>query len=183
MTRNRLTAWGLLGTLLFSSGTAAQTASSSSQAASPPQQAGSPPEEQRPYSVERVKEALEDEPPLLKLNLEGLPVFRLEVIERRPRTFDLPNPLAIPWEPRPAYMGWHHEFLTMVTPQEARPYSPMYTSGELAQLVGTSLASLGVIELATAAVQRLQDARRRAREAEAREEVDEALREFHRRQR
>lgn len=169
----RLTGWLLSGSLFVSASGAAQTGTSSSPAAS------QPPEE-RPYSIERIKEKLEEEPPLLSLNLEGVPVFRLEVIERRPRSFDLPNQFDIPWRPRPAFTSWHNEFLTMVTPEEVRPFSPMYTNSEMAQLVGTSLASLGVIELATAAVHRLQDARRRAREAGAREEVDEALREFER---
>src|SRR5690606_684967 len=127
-----------------------------------------------PYSVERIKEALEERP-LLVLNLQGLPVFRVEIIERRPRTFELPDPVHIPWDSRPSARGWHNEFLTMVTPEVARPYSPMLTTSEKLQIAGTSLSSLGVIELATAAVHRLREARQRAREAEAREEVDEAL--------
>lgn len=154
-------------------------------------QAGQPPpprtqqpssKDSPPYSLDRIKEELEKEP-LLTLDLNGLPVFRLEVIERRPRTFELSGQFDVPWRPRPGMPAWHDEFLRMVTPEEARPWSPLFTSGEIAQLAGTSLASLGVMELAAAAARRWSAARRRAAEAAAREEVDEALREFERQRR
>ena len=152
------------------------------QTGTPPGRPSQQPSDELPYSLDRIKEELEKEP-LIVLDLDGLPVFRLEVIERRPRAFELPGQFDVPWQPRPATTAWHDEFLAMVTPEEARLWSPLFTSGEIAQLAGTSLASLGVLELAAAAARRWRDARRRAREAAAREEVDEALRQFERQRR
>jgi hypothetical protein len=152
-----------------------------------PARAQPAPEESRespttPYSVDRVRESLEREPAVVT-SLDRLAVFRLEIVERRPRTLDLDSPFTTSGEPRSWTTSWHDEFLGMVTPDEARPYSPMLSSTDRMQLVGTSLAALGVIELATSAVNTWRASRRRGAEAAARREVDAALEAFEERKR
>jgi hypothetical protein len=130
-----------------------------------------------PYSVEKVRESLARDP-VLVTSLEGLPVFRLQIVERWDRTFDLPRTFAIPSEPRAWSTSWHNEFLGMVTPEEARPYSPMFSSSDQLQLVGSGLVISGLAALATSAVEKWGESRRRGREAAAKREVDEALAAF-----
>jgi hypothetical protein len=124
-----------------------------------------------PISVDRIHEGLQREP---VLNLvPSRPLFRIEVIELRPRWFDV----EIDWTdgrrglPTPSTPAWHGQFLGMVTPREAQAFGA-FTGTDLLQVMATSL----VQGLATQAVtSTVRNVLRERREAEARREVDEAI--------
>ncbi len=166
----------------------AQQASPASPAPAAPDASRDPPADARdplpalPTSFERVKEELK-EPPALKLDVQLPPVFRIEITERVPRHWELSNRFYVPKEPRTATTRWHDEFLAMTTPPEFRAYSPALTQSERAVIAASSLAFAGVMALMQQAVEGIADARRNAREAQAREEVEAAWRAFVERQR
>ncbi len=121
------------------------------------------------WSIARIREALAREPALVIRQ----PTFRIATIERRPTSFDLSEDTRPIEEPPTWNAGWHHEFLSMVTPPEFRPWQA-FTNTDLLQISATSLAAA----LAGKAIGAVGDWRRDAREAEARDEVDRALEEF-----
>jgi hypothetical protein len=123
-------------------------------------------------SVERIKEKLGREP---VLRLDSLPVFSLTVNERRPRYWDLQSPFIFPLEPRTSTTRWHDEFLSMVTPDEARLYSPMLTPSETATIAATSLLFAGAASLVQAGFLEWRESRREGKARKAAEEVDAAL--------
>jgi hypothetical protein len=124
-----------------------------------------------PISVDRIQQGLEREP---VLNLvPSQPVFRVEVIQIRPRWFDT----EIDWTdgrrgmPVPTVPQWHSQFLSMVTPPQALPFGA-FTGVDLLQVMATSLAQA----LATKGVAKgVSEAMRERREEDARREVDEAI--------
>jgi hypothetical protein len=139
-----------------------------------PQRPAQPPVvnvDELPISVERIQEGLQREP-VLNL-IPSRPLFRIEVIEVRPRWFDV----EIDWTegrrglPTPRTPVWHSEFLGMVTPREAQSFGA-FTGTDLLQVMATSL----VQGLATQAVtSTVRNVLRERREAEAKREVDEAI--------
>ena len=150
---------------------------SAQQASSPPPPAGStPPSEESsgelPVSVDRIREGLAREP---VLRLDSRPVFRVAIQERRPRYWDLQSPFLFPVEPRTTTTRWHDEFVNMVTPEEARLYSPMLSGSETATIAATSLLFAGAAALVKAGFLEWRQNRLDGRAREAREEVDAAL--------
>lgn len=127
-----------------------------------------------PSSVERVKEALQR--PVLRLDMP--PVFYVEIEEQAPEAIELSEQFEIVFEPRGASTPWHDQYLSMTTPPEFRLYSPMLTTTEQAVIAATSFAFAGAMALLREAIEDMAEARRRQREAEAREEVNESLRRF-----
>jgi hypothetical protein len=123
-----------------------------------------------PTSVERVREGLSREP---VIDLASRPVFRVEVTERRPREWDLQSTFDFKFEPSGG--SWHSEFLAMSTPDEARMYSPMYSSAETAMVTATSLLFAGAMSVVKAGVDGWRQSRREGKARAAREEVDAAL--------
>lgn len=123
-----------------------------------------------PVSVERIERRLGSSSPL---TLEVTqPMFRVEVVESRPKWFTdiewLPEP--DPRLPVPSGTAWQREHLAMVTPQLARPFG--HASGlDLLQLIATTFAE-GVA--VNALVGHLQKGSTR-RASEARAEVDAAI--------
>lgn len=123
---------------------------------------------QLPVSLERIQEAV-SRPPAIRTGGER-PVFRVEVIERRPTIEDILGPDYLRG-PAPASSMSHQEFLNMVTPQEFRGMA-MFTNKEAITIAATSLALQWAL---SKAVDKLKDARtERAKEA-ARREVLEAM--------
>lgn len=122
-----------------------------------------------PVSVERIQEQLQHEP---AIDLELLkPVFRVEIVEKRPEWF-----AEIDWLDResgsiPAGSSWHDQFLGMVTPEMARSYGA-FTNSELLQVTATSIAQALASKVI---IGRAREAIRRRREEAARREVDEAI--------
>jgi hypothetical protein len=123
-------------------------------------------------SVERVREGLSREP---VLRLDTLPVFSLTINERRPRYWDLQSPFLFKVEPRTSTTRWHDEFQAMVTPDEARLYSPMLSPSETATIAATSLLFAGAASLLKAGFGEWQQGRREGRARAAVAEVDAAL--------
>jgi hypothetical protein len=125
-----------------------------------------------PVSVDRIREGLGREP---VLRLDTLPVFSLTINERRPRYWDLQSPFLFKVEPRTSTTRWHDEFQAMVTPDEARLYSPMLTPSETATIAATSLLFAGAASLLKAGFSEWKQARRDGKARAAVAEVDAAL--------
>ena len=141
-------------------------------AAQPPAQSAPPTTSlQLPTSVDNVREGLSREQ---VLRLEAPPVFRVEVTERRPRYWDMQSPFHFTFEPGGG-ANWHNEFLAMGTPDEARLYSPMYSSADTAMVAATSLMFAGAASLVKSAFNGWREGRREGKARAAREEVDAAL--------
>ena len=127
---------------------------------------------QLPVSVDRIREGLGREP---AFRLDGLPVFSLTINERRPRYWDLQSPFLFKVEPRTSTTRWHDEFQAMVTPDEARLYSPMLSPSETATIAATSLLFAGAASLLKAGFSEWKQGRREGRARAAVAEVDAAL--------
>jgi hypothetical protein len=125
-----------------------------------------------PLSVDRIRDRLEREP---VLRLDTLPLFSLTVSERRPRYWDLESPFLFEVEPRTSTTRWHDEFQAMVTPDEARMYSPMLTRSETATIAATSLLFAGAASLVKAGFGGWKQSRREGKARAAVAEVDAAL--------
>jgi len=125
-----------------------------------------------PVSVDRIREGLEREP---VLRLDALPVFSLTINERRPRYWDLQSPFLFEVEPRTSTTRWHDEFQAMVTPDEARLYSPMLSASETATIAATSLLFAGAASLLKAGFSEWKQGRREGKARAAVAEVDAAL--------
>jgi hypothetical protein len=125
-----------------------------------------------PVSVDRIREGLGREP---VLRLDSLPVFSLTINERRPRYWDLQSPFLFKVEPRTSTTRWHDEFQAMVTPDEARLYSPMLSPSETATIAATSLLFAGAASVIKAGVSQWAQSRREGKARDAVEEVDAAL--------
>jgi hypothetical protein len=136
---------------------------------------GRTPRSELPISVDRIRDGLAREP-VLRLDVQ--PVYRVEIRERRPRYWDLEADFTFPEEPRTSTTRWHDEFLAMVTPPEARLYSPMLTGSEIATISATSLAFAGAAELVKSGFKEWRTSRKNARERAARKEVDAAMLEW-----
>ena len=137
----------------------------------PPSTPASPVDvDELPVSVERIQNRLA-QPSAITLDLIQ-PVFRLEVVERRPEW-----QIDIDWlgtrdgAPVPYGYPWHDQFLAMVTPPEARAFGA-FTGTDLLQILATSLAQ-GLIT--TAVAEKITSAIKERRAREAREEVDAAI--------
>jgi hypothetical protein len=125
-----------------------------------------------PVSFDRIREGLGREP-VIRLN--NLPVFSLTISERRPRYWDLQSPFLFNVEPRTSTTRWHDEFQAMVTPDEARLYSPMLTGSETATIAATSLLFAGAARLVKAGFLEWRENRREGKARAAVAEVDAAL--------
>jgi hypothetical protein len=121
-----------------------------------------------PVSLTKIKKGL-SRPPAIRAQ-ETRPVFRVEVIAKRPTMIELLGPDYL-IGPVPYGGMTHQEFLNMVTPTEYRGYS-MFSNKEAITVAATSLALQWAL---LKAVDKLKDARtERAKEA-ARREVIEAM--------
>jgi hypothetical protein len=129
-------------------------------------------------SLDRVKFALAQAAlPRLKI-VPDAPTFRVQIVEKRP--FSLPSfreSLKIPRQWVPSGGTANYEFMNMVTPPLARPYAA-FNSGELAQVVATSLISSLIMYGLKQAAGRVYDQYRDSVEARTREEVRQELEEF-----
>ena len=164
-------AWGARGCAAAALMASCLTVTASAQPASVP---SSPAGSTAPndVTVDRVRDALAREP---VLRLDSLPVFSLTVNERRPRYWDLQSPFLFKVEPRTSTTRWHDEFQAMVTPDEARLYSPMLSPSETATIAATSLLFAGAASLLKAGFREWQQGRREGKARAAVEEVDAAL--------
>ena len=129
-------------------------------------------ETELPVSFDRIREGLGREP-VIRLNT--LPVFSLTINERRPRYWDLQSPFLFKVEPRTSTTRWHDEFQAMVTPDEARLYSPMLSASETATIAATSLLFAGAASLLKAGFSEWKQNRREGKARAAVAEVDAAL--------
>ena len=99
----------------------------------------------------------------------------LTINERRPRYWDLQSPFLFEVEPRTSTTRWHDEFQAMVTPDEARAYSPMLSASETATIAATSLLFAGAASLLKAGFSEWKQGRREGKARAAVAEVDAAL--------
>ena len=121
-----------------------------------------------PVSLSKIKKGI-SQTPIIRPQ-DARPVFRVEVIAKRPSIFDILGPDFL-IGPVPYGGMTHQEFLNMVTPVEYRGYS-MFSNTEGMTVAATSLALKWAL---LKAVDKLHEARtERAKEA-ARKEVLEAM--------
>ena len=149
----------------------AQDATANPPPAPPPAPATRVEVDDLPISVSRIGRQLSRPAPITAEITR--PMFRLDIVERRPKWFS-----AIEWLPEedrrlpmPSGPAWHREFLTMVTPETARPFGQS-TGWDLLQLTATRLVE-GMTTKSLA--QKIRAASARHRAAEARAEVDAAI--------
>jgi hypothetical protein len=128
-----------------------------------------------PISVDRIERQLERPSPIT-LDVTR-PMFRLEIVESRPKWFaDIEwLPERDPHLPMPSGTAWNRDYLAMVTPQMARPFGQA-SGWDLLQLIATSFAE-GVA--ANAIAGRVKGSSKR-RASEARAEVDAVIEEWKR---
>lgn len=124
-----------------------------------------------PISVDRIGQGLA-RPSTITLELSQ-PMFRAEIIETRPRWLgdiqwlsEQDTALPVPTGP-----AWHRDFLSMVTPQQARPFGQVQ-GWDLLQLVASSFAQGVATNMVAGKIKKTME-RRRANEARA--EVDAAI--------
>jgi len=124
-----------------------------------------------PISVHRIEQQLA-RPSAITLQVTR-PMFRLEVVEKRPKWFaDIEwLPEADRHLPMPTGTAWQRDFVAMVTPQTAMPFGQ--SSGlDLLQLMATSL----VEGMATnSVIHKIQKAKANRRASAAKAEVDAAI--------
>jgi hypothetical protein len=120
-----------------------------------------------PVSLERIRRALAQLP---ALNLNGKPVFRVEVFGRKPTIEDILGPDYLRG-PAPYGGMTHQEFLNMVTPKEVQGYA-MYSNREGMTVAATSLALAWALQKA---VHKYEEAKNEHEREAARREVQDAL--------
>jgi hypothetical protein len=140
-------------------------------AEAPPDDAAGVDVDELPISVDRIGKRLSKTSPI-SLELSQ-PMFRTEVIETRPKWLgDIEwLPEHDPKLPVPSGPASHREFLTMVTPQQVRPFGHVKNL-DLLELVAASFAQGVATSMLAGTIKRAVE-RRRA--ASARAEVDAAI--------
>lgn len=129
-----------------------------------------------PVSLDRIRRGLERADRHDALVLPDMPIFSVSVERRLPRLDAYYGSGRWTYGPAMPSAMSHREFLEAVTPKDALPYGS-FTSGELAQVVATSLGSAYLLQTLTSAI---KDAFRKRKEADAKREVQETLDEIER---
>jgi hypothetical protein len=125
--------------------------------------------EDLPVSLDRIQRGIA-QPPAIRLELDR-PIFRTEVVGRRPTIVDILGPDFARGAANYGGMT-HQEFLNMVTPRDVQG-AAAFSNAEAMTVFGTSAALQWALQRA---LQRYRDART-ARELDAaKREVEEALR-------
>jgi hypothetical protein len=130
--------------------------------------------DQLPVSVDRIGRRLA-RPATISLQL-AQPMFRTEVVETAPKW--LGDIEWIPEEDRrlpvPPGPAWHREFLSMVTPPQARAFGQV-RGMDLLQFLGLSFAEGVAANMVAGKIKELKKGAERRRAAEAQAEVDAAI--------
>jgi hypothetical protein len=129
--------------------------------------------EDLPVSLDRIQRGIA-QPPAIRLQLDR-PIFRTEVIGRKPSIEDILGP---DFARGPANYGGmtHQEFLNMVTPKDVMG-AAAFSNAEALTVFGTSFALQWILQRA---MNRYRDARTEREREAAKREVEEALRELDR---
>jgi hypothetical protein len=122
-----------------------------------------------PVSLERIRHALERAPEP-RLKLPDSPTFSIAVQGRVPRIEDFIDLRDLSRGPVSTASVTHREFLSMVTPSEARPFASS-VNGDLLQVLATSFATGLALSSLSQVVDAFKDGRRKRESARAREEV------------
>ena len=126
-----------------------------------------PADEDLPVSLDRIRRALARPP---ALNMNGKPVFRVEVFGRKPTIEDILGPDFLKG-PVPYGGMTHQEFLNMVTPKDVQGYAA-FTNKEGMTVAATSLALQWALQKA---IHKFEQARNEREKEAARREVQDAL--------
>ena len=129
--------------------------------------AAAPAEDDLPVSIDRIRRALARTP---ALNLNGKPVFRVEVFGRKPTIEDILGPDYLKG-PVPYGGMTHQEFLNMVTPKDVQGYAA-FTNKEGMMVAATSLALQWSLQKA---IHKYEEAKTEREKEAARREVQDAL--------
>jgi hypothetical protein len=129
--------------------------------------------EDLPVSLDRIQRGIA-QPPAIRLQLDR-PIFRTEVIGRKPTIEDILGPDFARGPTKYGAMT-HQEFLNMVTPKDVMG-SAAFSNSEALTVFGTSFALQWVLQRA---LDRYRNARTERELDAAKREVEEALRELDR---
>lgn len=129
-----------------------------------------------PVSLDRIRRGLARTGRPDVLILPDLPVYSVSIERRLPRLDAYYGSGRWTYGPAMPSAMSHREFLEAVTPKDALPYGS-FTSGELAQVVATSIGGAYLLQAITSAI---KDAVRKRKEAAAKQEVQETLDEIER---
>ena len=121
-----------------------------------------------PVSIERIQRGLA-RPPALRLKSDK-PVFRIEVLGRKPTIMDFLGPDYLKG-PAPYGGMTHSEFLNMVTPKDVQGYAA-FSNGEGFTVAATSFALQWALQKA---ILKFGNARKEREREAARAEVQDAL--------
>ncbi len=121
-----------------------------------------------PVSIERIQRAL-TRPSVLRMKSDR-PVFRIEVLGRKPTIMDFLGPDYLKG-PAPYGGMTHAEFLNMVTPKDVQGYAA-FSNGEAFTVAATSFALQWALQKA---VLRFENAKKEREREAARAEVQDAL--------
>jgi hypothetical protein len=138
-----------------------------------PAETPSPATQDLPVSLDRIQRGIA-QPPAIKLELDR-PIFRTEVIARKPTIEDILGPDFARGAANYGGMT-HQEFLNMVTPKDVQG-SAAFSNAEAMTVFGTSFALQWVLQRA---LNRYRNARTERELEAAKREVEDALRELDR---
>ncbi len=129
---------------------------------------GSEPVPELPVSVARIQRKLSR--PAMMRTEDGRPVFRVEVLGRKPTIEDILGPDYLKG-PTPAGSPSHQEFLDLVTPKDVQGYAA-FSNKEAFVVAATSFALKWALQRA---IHKFETAKADRDREEARKEVQEAL--------
>jgi len=121
-----------------------------------------------PVSIERIQRALA-RPPAIRLRSDR-PVFRIEVLGRKPTIADFLGPDYLKG-PAPYGGMTHSEFLNMVTPKDVQGYAA-FSNREAFTVAATSFALQWALQKA---ILKFENAKKERERETARAEVQDAL--------
>jgi hypothetical protein len=134
---------------------------------------GDEPAADLPVSLSRIRQAL-SRPPAIRLEGER-PVFRVEVLGRKPTIEDILGPDYLKG-PVPNTGMSHQEFLDMVTPKDVQGYAA-FNNREAFTVAATSFALQWALQKA---IRKFETAKQEREREAARKEVQEALEDLER---
>jgi hypothetical protein len=130
-----------------------------------------------PVSLDNIKHALQQPPPLVGLSLDERPTFRVQIQERQ-RIEELLSTLNFKTTPPPAGGLYMAEMQRQWWPSVNYPLNQPYAAFNQGELLTVLIENLAGRYLAGRAINTITSAERSAAEAAAREEVHQAVREY-----
>ena len=130
-----------------------------------------------PVSLERIKEALERSPTLSLRTLDERPTFRMQILERQ-KIEQLLSTLDFKSGPSPAGGIYWNEVQRQMWPSVDHPLNQQYAAFSQGELLTILVENLAGKYLGSRALNAVSNAARERAEAAARQEVQQAIRDY-----